>query len=695
MAANWIPVEKPVLWDVNHPALYTVRTTVTSGGKVVDTHETRYGIRTFAWTADDGFHMNGRRVQIKGVDLHSDLGPLGMAFNKRATQRQLEIMQDMGINALRTSHNPPAPEVLDLCDAMGIVVWDECFDKWDTTAGRFDGKPDLYEFGHRQIASMVQRDRNHPCVVVWSVGNEISDNEDGVTPDRTAYMASFVKEFDITRPVAMACCVPSIANGATYASLDMTGWNYARRYTTMRARYPEKPLVYSESASAVSTRGYYESDLPSLRVERNSQTLEVSSYDLNSADWSDVADAEFALMEKDRYVAGEFVWTGIDYLGEPTPFDAEARSSYFGIVDLCGIPKDRFYLYRSYWRPDAPTVHILPHWNWAGREGKNVPVFVYTNGQSAELFLNGKSLGRRVKGVVPAKAAKYAIVVASATTCDAQYSASNTIDGNDETFWRSAAGDKAAILSLDLGAQRHVGFIVMAFEREEKLYGCSIEASTDGKAWSEIAAKPTKSVPMWGGFRDAFITCDASARFLRISFTGTRDNAVPALRSVSVYPEKVEPDYYNVTYAYRLRWNDVPYAPGELNAVAYDASGKKIGEDTVRTSGPVAKLRLTPDRATLTAGGDDVSFILVEALDKDDNPCPLADDMVQFTVTGAGEIAGMDNGNPMCFESMLGTSHSLYNGKAMLVVRAIMTGRIMIIARTDKLAPSTTVLETR
>ncbi len=409
-------VAKPQKWDVSTPNLYQVKTTIREpNGAIGEEAAVSFGIRTFEFTADAGFILNGRRVQLRGANLHHDQGPLGAAFNVRAMERQLEIMQEMGVNAIRTSHNPPAPELLDLCDRMGIVVWDEAFDKWDGTAGRHDGLPPLREFGERHIRSLVLRDRNHPSVVVWSVGNEIPPGGEGVTPERVAFLSEFVRRYDPTRPVAMGCDRPGMANQPNFDALDLTGWNYGRRYATMRERYPEKPIVYSESASALSTRGFYELPLPKDKTDYSKKD-QVDSYDLNSAPWSDIPDKEFQLMEQDRFVAGEFVWTGFDYLGEPTPFTEVARSSYFGVVDLCGIPKDRYYLYRSYWRPDVNTVHILPHWNWPDRVGQEVPVFVYTNGDSAELFLNGKSLGRRTKGVVPEQSSNRAIGAAGTTS---------------------------------------------------------------------------------------------------------------------------------------------------------------------------------------------------------------------------------------------------------------------------------------
>ena len=415
-------VENPALWDVDAPNLYEVELTLwnENNEQLLSRERVRFGIRTIAfpvplegpatndWAAN-GFHLNGRRVQFKGVDLHSDLGLLGMAFDKSAMRRQLQIMKDMGANALRTSHNCPAPEVLDLCDEMGILVWDEAFDKWDGTAGR---RPDqnLEEYVARNLRQFVRRDRNHPCVVIWSMSNEIVTPDykgknyvDGLTKARCTYFREQMRLEDTTRPVGNGniCWMsePKYLNENMFDDLDITGWNYGACYRRVKAKYPAKPIVYSESASAVSSYGFYPEVLPKEKHDFARSEFQTDGYDFNAM--PDIADVEFNYMEQDRYVCGEFVWTGIDYLGEPTPYWKESRSSYFGIVDLTGVPKDRYWLYRSYWNPKAYTLHIVPHWTWPGREGKKVPVFVYTNGDSAELFVNGKSMGRRTKGVMP------------------------------------------------------------------------------------------------------------------------------------------------------------------------------------------------------------------------------------------------------------------------------------------------------
>ena len=372
-------------------------------------------------------------------------------------------------------------------------------------------------------------------------------------------------------------------------------------------------------------------------------------------------------MERDKFVAGEFVWTGFDYLGEPTPFDRQACSSYFGIVDLCGIPKDRFYLYRSHWRPDEATVHILPHWNWPDRVGQNVPVFVYTNGDSAELFLNGKSLGKRQKVTdysPPVNVAKGKPVTASSegTQDGRKLSAANATDGDFGTRWSAATGAKNEWWQVDLGSVQPIADIVVKLERLPGMYKYRVNVSDDGVTW-QTAAEVDQWFEGWG--EQLVHGVNTAGRYVRIEFTDLKDGTKASLREVLVYPQS----YYAVVDKYRLRWLDVAYEPGELKAVAYKGD-KKIGETVMRTAGPPAAIRLTPDRTKLSAGGDDLSYVLVEAVDADGNECPLADNLIQFKVDGPGEIAGVGNGNPMSLEPNQADHRKLFYGKAMLIVRA-------------------------
>ena len=415
-----LSVDKPQLWQMKCPAaLYTVVISLENGDMI----SFKTGFRSFKFDAKQGFILNGERVQLKGVCLHSDLGILGMAYNRSAMRRQLAIMRDMGANALRTSHNPPSPETLELCDEMGIFVWNECFDKWNFTSGRKD-EP-LEDYVAAKLREFVRRDRNHASVFIWSIGNEIPNGGGyapgqeiwnmprtiGTTAERCTYFRDVVRSEDPTRPVGIGSCFPSAVGEAHYENLDITGWNYRELYTVMYKKYPDIPVIYSESASALSEYGHYAEDLPTNKIDFDcaGDDPRVDSYDRNAAPWSDIPDREFARMERDKYVCGEFVWTGIDYLGEPTPYPVDglkrklapeemARSAYFGIYDLLAFPKDRAFLYRSYWNQDAFTLHIVPdHWTFPERSGKSMPVYVYTSGESAELFLNGVSLGRRAK----------------------------------------------------------------------------------------------------------------------------------------------------------------------------------------------------------------------------------------------------------------------------------------------------------
>ncbi|MAT70141.1 MAG: hypothetical protein CMJ58_11545 [Planctomycetaceae bacterium] len=687
-------IANPKLWDIGDGQLYTLRTKVLVDGEAVDSGEETFGLRWFELTADDGFHLNGRRVQLYGVNLHHDQGPLGAAFYPRAMERQLEIMREMGVNAIRTSHNAPAPELLDLCDRMGLFVWDECFDKWDKTADRSGpDAPSYRDHGERHLGSMVRRDRNHPSVFVWSIGNEIPGSQ-GARPDRMQMYADIVRKHDPTRPVGIGCHIPSQVREGMFEGVDFTGWNYARRYADYHERYPDRPIIYSESASALSTRGFYELPLPTGKTDYANEALQVDSYDFNAAPWSDIADREFALMQRDPFVAGEFVWTGFDYLGEPTPFTAEARSSYFGIVDLCGIPKDRYWLYRSYWRPEETTVHILPHWNWPDRVGQSVPVMVYTNGDEAELFLNGKSQGRRRKGERPEQPENLAASgTLSATSSQAGRPTDDAIDGDPQSRWCASDARPFQTFAVDLGSEQTIKFISIEFEQAARNYGFVVEVSSDGMNWDAVAEQEAG----WGianyAPQNRQFDVDARGRYVRIRFNDLAEGTWASIYELGVYPARAESDYYDPIYDYRLRWSDVTYEPGELRVVAYK-DGAKIGEATRRTAGPPAQLRLTPDRTELAATGDDLCYLLVEALDAQGNLCPLADDTVNFDVSGPAEIAAVGNGNPISYEPFVAETRKLFFGKALLILRTKpgAGGEVTVQASSDGLKSATVTL---
>lgn len=550
-----IVLPKPALWDLATPHLYTLRTTVKAGGAVVDQVETRFGVRTIQWDAQKGFLLNGRRVEIKGVCDHHDLGALGAAVNRRAIQRQLEILKGMGCNAVRTSHNPPAPELLELCDEMGLVVMDELFDAWKLAKKPNDYHRFFDEWHERDVRNFMMRDRNHPCIVLWSTGNEIPELGNTSFHWVPEKLYGLFKKYDTTRPVSAGSNDPGASSNGFQRFVDVYGVNYhLGSYGAMSNNVPGKPIFSSESSSCVSSRGeYFFND---ARKEgpvdwdkgRGSYNFQVSSYDLYAPGWAYRPDLQFEAFDKNPRYAGEFVWTGFDYLGEPTPYNqdttnalnfkdpeerkkameelkrlgnrAPSRSSYFGIIDLAGFPKDRYYLYQARWRPELPMAHILPHWNWPERKGLLTPVHVYTSGDEAELFLNGKSLGRKKKG----------------------------------------------------------------------------------------------------------------------------------------------------QFEYRLHWDDVRYQPGTLKVVAYK-DGKKWAEDTVKTTGPAAKLALEADHPAITADGADLCFITVRVADNEGLTVPRTMNPLAFTVDGPGEIVATDNGNATSFESFQAPTRKAFNGLALVIVR--------------------------
>lgn len=569
-----LAVRAPQLWQMEDGAkLYTLELRL-AGADFSDALTRRIGLREFRFDAKQGFFLNGTRVQLNGVDLHSDLGPLGMAFDVDAMRRQLAVMRDMGANALRTSHNPPAPQVLDLCDEMGFFVWDEAFDKWNATCGR--GDIPLEDFVPRQLVKLVRRDRLHPSVFVWSIGNEISAGKAmppgqegwsvgaawGTSAERCARFRRVILDEDDTRPVAIGSCFPDAIGRGDHVALDLVGWNYGEKYVESHRRNPDQPVVDAESASALSAFGFYADTLPTHKTDFAYHEENVDSYDLNAAPWSDIPDREFARMERDRFCAGEFVWTGIDYLGEPTPYQPDAaarlgrlprsRSSYFGICDLCVLPKDRFYLYRAHWNRKDFTLHIVPgHWNFPKKVGQTLPVFVYTSAEEAELFVNGRSLGRRRKDP-----------------------SAGVVDGN------------------------------------------------------------------------------------------------PA-------------NYYSVLPRYRLMWNDVPYAAGEVKAVAYGKDGRVLGEKILRTAGAPTRVVLTPERRY-----GNLCVVVVTLADKDGTFVPGDSRRVAFTAEGC-EIAAVGNSDPRSFESFKDVSgHSLAFGRAAVYLRLKPGVAAKLTARAEGLEPA-------
>ena len=569
-----LKVARPALWSLKKRNLYAVVVIVERDGKVIDRQETIFGIRTIAFDANKGFSLNGERVMIQGVCDHHDLGSLGSALNVRALQRQIELLQEMGCNAIRTSHNPPAPELLELCDRMGMLVMDEPFDCWQS-GKKLGDYGNLFDDWHeKDLRAMVRRDRNHPSVILWSIGNEVREQGRPEGWKLAAHLADIVRSEDRTRLTTAGFNNTSSGYNGFQTAIDVLGYNYKPgEYARFHERNPQNPVIGSETSSCVSSRGEY--FFPVVEDKAGGRAdFQMSSYDLYAPRWAFPPDVEFKGLDASPFVAGEFVWTGFDYLGEPTPYNADAtnilnfttpaeqaraakelqelgkipvpsRSSYFGILDLAGFKKDRFFIYQARWRPELPMVHILPHWNWPERIGQVTPVHVYTSGDEVELFLNGQSLGRK----------------------------------------------------------------------------------------------------------------------------------------------KIQP------LTYRLRWDEVKYAPGELKAVSYK-HGQKWSEEIVKTTGLATKLNLQPDRATIVADGQDLSFITVTVADKDGLAVPRSKNRIQFLLEGPGEIVATDNGDATDFTSFQSHERAAFNSLCLVIVRAKpgAVGRITLKAQADGLAAGETVI---
>ena len=537
-------VTRPKLWSLEHPQQYVVVTSIEQDGQSLDSYQTPFGIRTIRFDADNGFFLNDKHVRLNGVCDHSDLGAIGTVVNVSALERQIEILKEMGCNAIRTSHNPPAPELLDLCDRMGMLVMDESFDCWK--AGK---RPNDYHllFGdwhERDWRAELRRDRNHPSIILWSIGNEVPDQGTPDGPHIAAELTRIAHEEDPTRPTTAACDHIDSGFDGFQTNLDVFGYNYKPfKYSDVHQANPGLPIFGSETASCISSRGEYFYPVNTNKDDGKSG-FQMSSYDLSAPWWATIPDAEFTGQDANPFVAGEFVWTGFDYLGEPTPFyesNAPSRSSYFGIVDLAGFKKDRFYLYQACWRPDFPMAHIVPQcWNWPGREGDITPVYVYTSGDEAELFLNGKSLGR----------------------------------------------------------------------------------------------------------------------------------------------QKKEP------LDYRLRWNDVAYQPGELKVVAYK-NGRRWAGDSIKTTGPAAKLVLTANHKYLNLDQQELSYVTVTVEDKNGLVVPQADNSIHFQVSGPGEIVATDNGDPTDLTSFPSPDRKAFHGLALAIIRGTQSGGITLEASSPGLRSAT------
>ena len=550
-------VQDPQLWSPETPYLYTAHILYTQDGQLLDRTTQRFGIRTVKCSKEGGFQLNGVTRKIKGVCLHHDLGPLGAAINKSALIRQIKTMKEMGCDAIRTSHNMPS-QMQMICDSLGMMVMAESFDMWIYPKCKNGYARFFKEWSDRDIENLILANRNHPCIIMWSIGNEIPEQNSEEGREIARHLQDLCHQLDPTRPVTQGMDKAEEALKSGFAQvMDVPGFNYrVHKYQNNIGQLPQGFLLGSETASTVSSRGVYK--FP-VEVTDNSQYAswaptydptaikkadgQCSSYDVEYCSWSNLPDDDWVWQDDQDWVIGEFVWTGYDYLGEPTPYDEywPSRSSYFGICDLAGLPKDRYWLYRSKWNQEQHTIHLLPHWTWGKeRRGKVTPVYCYTDYPSGELFVNGKSQGR--------------------------------------------------------------------------------------------------------------ITKDPTSRLDR----------------------------------YRLRWNNVKYEPGEIKVVVYDANGNAAGEQTVKTAGKPAALKLEawtknigcprnprdPREASLTGDGDDLAFVTVSLTDGKGTLIPQADDQLTFEVSGAGRFEAVCNGDATSLESFTAPTMRLFNGQLVVIVRS-------------------------
>jgi beta-galactosidase len=539
-----IPLENPKLWSPEQPYLYTAKTQYFVNNQLSDETTTRFGIRKIEYNREKGFLLNDKITKFKGVCLHHDLGPLGTAINKAALKRQLLILKDMGVNAIRSSHNMPSFEQLELADELGFLFLAESFDEWKKPKVENGYNRFFDEYAEKDIVNLVHATRNHPSIVMWSSGNEVPDQWGTEGVKRAKWLQDIFHREDPTRPVTVGMDqVKAVMSSGFGAIMDIPGLNYrVHLYEEANEKFPQGFILGSETASTVSSRGIYKFPVEK-GIMKQYDDFQSSSYDLEYCSWSNLPEDDFILQDDKPWVIGEFVWTGFDYLGEPTPYDEKwpSRSSYFGMIDLAGIPKDRYYLYKSRWNTKDETLHILPHWNWKGREGEKTPVFVYTNYDSAELFVNGKSQGiqRKIK------------------------------NGNPQ-------------------------------ER------------------------------------------------------------------------------------YRLMWNDVVYKPGTLKVIAFDNTGKAVATKEIKTAEKPHKIILEADRKTLTADGEDISFVTVSVVDKNGNFCPTATNQLQFEVTGKGTYRAACNGDATSLELFHLPTMKLFSGKLVVLVKTTKEAGKMALKITGK-----------
>lgn len=537
-------IEYPKLWGIDNPYRYSLMTEVIVDEKVVDKYETLFGIRYFEFDADEGFSLNGQYMKLHGACMHHDLGALGSATNIRAVERQLKMMKDMGVNSIRVTHNPASPELLETANNLGLLVVDEAFDSWNQSKKKYDYSRFFSMWAEHDVKEMVDRGKNEPAIIMWSIGNEIYDTTDksGVTTARN--LVRWIKEIDTTRPTTIGedktradkvNVTPLNTHiKEVFDAVDIVGLNYSENnYAGYHKKNPEWKIYGAETSSATRSRGVYTHPY-SYNQSTEYPDLQQSSYDNDYVMWGRTAEDAWKYDRDLKHIAGQYIWTGFDYIGEPTPYynAFPSNSSYFGAVDTAGFPKDIFYYYQSQWKKD-PMLHILPHWNW--NEGETVRVLAYTNAHKVELFLNGESLGER----------------------------------------------------------------------------------------SYVVKKTT-----WG----------------------------------STYKEVEEGNTY-------LEWS-VPFEPGVLTAIGKDEQNEIIAEAKVVTAGKAARIQLTADRDVLHADGKDVSFVTVDVVDSEGHIVPTADNLVMFSLSGTGELIGVDNGNAASIERYKAKERQAFNGKALAIVQS-------------------------
>ncbi|QNA45675.1 sugar-binding domain-containing protein [Lacibacter sediminis] len=547
--ADELQINTPLLWSTAKPYLYKAVTRIERNGQLIDEVKTTFGIRSFHFDAANGFFLNNQPLKIQGVCMHHDLGALGAAYNHAAAKRQLKILKEMGVNAIRFSHNPPAAALLDLCDEMGFLVQVEAFDMWKKKKNKFDYNLYFDEWHERDVQAMVLRDRNHPSVFMWSIGNEIREQFDSTGTTIAKRLVDLIKAIDTTRPVTCALTENFPEKNFIWKSgaLDVLGFNYKLYdYAELPNRFPGQSFVATETASALSSRGSYDMPSDSNRLwppdgktptVKGNADMSVSAYDHVYAYWGSSHEAALLAVNKYKFMSGMFVWSGFDFIGEPVPYAWPARSSYYGIVDLAGFPKDVYYLYQSEWTT-KPVLYLFPHWNH--NNGDTVDVWsYYNNADEVELFLNGKSLGSK--------------------------------------------------------------------------------------------SKPNDVL--------------------------------------------------------HVKWR-VPYQPGVIKAIS-KKNGKAILTKEIRTSGTPAKIQLVADRTKIKANGTDLSFITVKLLDKDGNPVPDADQLIEFSVTGPGFLAGTDNGFPADSTSLKNHKRKTWKGMALAIIQSQQKkGNITVTAKSAGLGMS-------